>query len=165
MGLPAGTYQGASISYVDAGGEIGHTTNLYGKVITAANEAAQATAWGAVLTAVDDLSLGSRKSDRYNDKTTYDASRPTNGAAREVALQAIFHDTVNGQRWRGIVVPCLDLSLITYDPNAAAKDVVIMTTTEVAALKTALEAFPVVNPYAQANAVEVEGMAVVRGQK
>lgn len=165
MGLPVGTYQLASASYLDAGGELGSTTNLYGTVITAANEVAQAAAWATVLGAIDALSLGERKRDRYNDTSTYDVSRPTNGASREIALQAIFHDTVNGQRWRGIVVPCLNIALVTYDPNVAAKDVVIMTTTEVAALITALEAFPVRNPYAQGNAVEVEGLAVVRGQK
>jgi len=165
MGLPAGTYQIASASYLDAGGEIGHTTNLYGKVITAANEVAQATAWGNVLTAIDALALGNRKSDRYNDKTTYSVARPTNGAAREVALQAIFRDTVNGQMWRGIVVPTLDLSKISYVSNVGAKDAVDPSTTEVVALSTALEAFPCVNPYAQANTVVIAGYQVVRGQK
>lgn len=165
MGLPVGTYQIASASYMDAGGELGHTTNLYGKVITAANEVDQAAAWGVVLAAMDALSLGARKSDRYNSKVLHDVSRPTNGAAREVALMGFFHDVVNGQRWRGVVVPCVDLSLITFDANAAARDVVVMTTTEVAALVTALTNFPIVNPYSQNNAVEVEGLAVVRGQK
>lgn len=164
MGLPAGTYQIASASYVDAGGEIGHTSGMYGKVITAGNEVAQAAAWATLLGTMDALSLGSRKSDRYNDKTTYDVGRPATGA-RELALQVIFHDTVNGQRWRAVVVPVLDQSLITYNPNVAAKDVVDMTTTEVAALITALEAFPIVNPEYQTHAVEVEGMNVVRGQK
>jgi len=165
MGLPAGTYQIASASYLDAGGEIGHTSGMYGTVITAANEVAQAAAWASVLGAIDALALGARKSDRYNDKTTYAVARPTNGAAREVALQAIFRDTVNGQTWRGIVVPTLDISLITYVDNAGAKDAVDPSTTEVAALSTALEAFPVVNPYAQANTVVVAGYSVVRGQK
>lgn len=166
MGLPAGTYQVASASYLDAGGEIGHTTNLYGTVITAANAAAQATAWAAVLSAMDALSLGARKSDRYNDKTTYAVARPTNGAAREVALQAVFQDTVNGQIWRGIVVPCLDISLITYIDNIAARDAVVVEDGGVVeALRDALLAFPIRNPYAQANTVAVAGMTVVRGQK
>jgi len=165
MGLPAGTYQVASASYLDAGGEIGHTTNLYGTVITAANEVAQAAAWSDVLDAIDALAKGARKSDRYNDKTTYAVARPTNGAAREVAMQAIFRDTVNGQVWRGVVVPTLDISLITYVDNAGAKDAVDPTSTEVAALKDALEAFPIRNPYAQSNTVVVDGFVVVRGQK
>jgi len=166
MGLPAGTYQIASASFLDAGGEIGHTTNLYGKVITAANEVAQAAAWADLLGKMDALALGARKSDRYNDKTTYAVARPTNGAAREVALQAIFRDTVNGQVWRGIVVPTLDISQIVYLDNAGAKDAVDTSTpTAVTDLITSLEAFPIVNPYAQANTVVVDGLVVVRGQK
>jgi len=162
MGLPAGTYQIASASYLDAGDELGNS-KVYGKVITAANEVAQAAAWATLLGTMDDLSLGNRKRDTYNDKTTYDVVAPTNGAAREIALRAKFHDTVNGQTWLDTVVPCLDISLISYVPGG--KDVVDQTTTEVAALITALEAFPVVNPYAQANAVEVLALYVVRGQK
>lgn len=162
MGLPAGTYQTASASYLDAGNELGNML-VYGKVITAANEVAQAAAWSDVLDAVDALSLGARKRDTYNDKTTYDVVPPTNGAAREIALRALFHDTVNGQQWYQTVVPCLDISLVSY--VAGTLDGVNLTTTEVAALLSALEAFPVVNPYAQANTTEVLAMFVVRGQK
>lgn len=162
MGLPAGTYQIASAAYLDAGDELGNM-KVFGKVITAANEVAQAAAWATVLGTVDDLSLGARKRDTYNDKTTYDADIPVNGAAREIALRAKFHDTVNGQIWLDTVVPCLNNALIEYVPGG--KDVVDQTTTEVAALIAALEAFPVVNPYAQANAVEVLALYVVRGQK
>jgi len=161
MGLPVGTYQVASASYLDAGDEFGNM-KIFGKVITAANEVAQAAAWAAVLDAIDDLSLGVRKRDTYNDKTTYLGTRPTNGAAREVALQARFYDTVNGQEWLDTIVPCLNIALIEYLPGT---DLVDMTTTEVAALVTALAAFPVVNPYAQANTVTILKMNVVRGQK
>jgi len=161
MGLPVGTYQVASASYLDAGNELGNM-KIFGKVITAANEVAQAAAWADVLDAIDALSLGVRKRDTYNDKTTYLGTRPTNGAAREVALQARFYDTVNGQEWLDTIVPCLDISLIDYLPGT---DQVDMTSTEVAALVTALGAFPVVNPYAQANTVSILGMNVVRGQK
>lgn len=162
MGLPVGTYNVASASYIDAGDELGNM-KVFGKVVTAANEVAQAAAWATLLSAIDDLSLGARKRDTYNDKTTYDAVAPANGAAREIALRAKFHDTVNGQIWLDTVVPCLNIGLIEYIPGG--KDVVDQTTTEVAALITALEAFPVVNPYAQANAVEVLALYVVRGQK
>jgi len=162
MGLPAGTYQLASASYIDAGDELGNMA-VYGKVVTAANEVAQAAAWASLLGAIDTLSLGTRKRDTYNDKTTYDVVAPTNGAAREVALRVKFHDTVNGQIWLQTVVPCLKIASITYVPGG--KDVVDQTTTDVAALVTALEAFPVVNPYAQANTVEVLALYVVRGQK
>jgi len=162
MTLPIGTYQLASASYLDAGDELGNM-KTYGKVITAANEVAQAAAWATLLGAIDDLSLGVRKRDTYNDKTTYDAVAPTNGAARELCLKVRFHDVTNGQQWLDTIVPCLNNALIEYVPGG--KDIVDLTTTEVAALITALEAFPVVNPYAQANAVEVLAVYAVRGQK
>lgn len=162
MGLPVGTYQTASASYLDAGNELGNM-KIFGKVITAANEVAQAAAWAVVLTAADALSLGVRKRDTYNDKTTYLGTRPTNGAAREVALQARFYDTVNGQEWIDTVVPCLDISLITYLPGT---DLVNMSDgAAVEALHDALIAFPVVNPYAQANTISILQMNVVRGQR
>lgn len=162
MGLPIGTYQIASASYLDAGNEIGNAS-FYGKVVTAGNEAAQAATWATLLGAMDALSLGARKRDTYNDKTTYDVVPPTNGAARELALRVRFHDTTNGQQWLSTVVPCLDNTLVTYLPGGA--DIIDLTTTEVAALITALDAFPVVNPYAQANTVEVLAVYAVRGQK
>jgi len=96
--LPAGSYQPFSAAYQDAGGENGNV-NGYGKLITAANHDAQATAWGVVLAAIDALSLGARKVDRYDDETRYNVSRPTNGAAREVALNATFKDATTGQQW------------------------------------------------------------------
>lgn len=163
--LPAGTYQLASAAYLDAGNERGNTS-FYGKVITAANEVAQASAWATVLGAIDALSLGVRAKDTYNDTTTYAAATPTNGAAREIALQAIFRDTTTGQTWPRTVVPCLDPSAVTYVDNIGARDAVIVDDGGlVEALKDALEAFPVVNPYAQANTVVVAGMKVIRGQK
>lgn len=162
--LPAGTYQNASASYLDAGSERGNM-KVWGKVITAANEVAQAAAWAVVLGAIDDLSLGNRIRDTYNDTTTYAALAPTNGAAREVALQFIFYDATTGQKWPQTVVPCLNIALIDYVDNVSAKDAVDMSSTEVAALVVAMQAFPVVNPYAQANTVTVIGAKVVRGQK
>lgn len=162
--LAAGTRQIASASYIDAGGEKA-SFRVYGTVITAANEVAQASAWANVLTAADALVLGNRTRDSYNDETTYAVGRPTNGAAREIALKIIFRDPTTGQTWQSYL-PTLNIGLITYDPNYGAKDVVDMTTTEVAALKTALEAFPVHNPYAYANgSIVVVGMQVVRGFK
>lgn len=166
MGLPAGTYQVASASYLDAGNELGNTSGMYGKVITAANQAAQATAWANVLSAMDALALGNRKRDTYDNKSTYAVSVPTNGAAREIALQVIFRDTTTGQTWPAVVVPTLDQTLVTYVDNIGAKDAVIIEDGGVVeALRDALVAFPIVNPYAQTNTVEVVGMKVVRGQK
>jgi len=161
--LPAGSYQDASISFLDAGGERA-SFHIFGTVLTAGNFAAQQTAWATLITAVTALALGVRAEDTYGDTTRYVAARPTNGAAREVALQIWFQDDVTGSRFSALI-PTLDISLIEYIDNIGARDAVDPTTTEVAALTTALEAFPVRNPLAQANAVSVVGYKVVRGLK
>lgn len=160
---PAGTKQDASISYIDAGGERA-SFHVLGTPITAANQVAQAAAWATVLTAADDLALGNRVRDTYGDTTVYAVTRPTNGAARELALKLIFRDATTGQTWPALL-PTVDPALIEYDPNYGAKDVVDITTTEVAALITALNAFPVKSPYIYANSGTVVGAQVVRGFK
>jgi len=162
--LAAGTRQLASVSYLDGGGERGAVKGLYLPVITAANEAAQSTAWGVLLGAMDDIVLGARIRDAYVDQTTYPVLRPTNGAAREIALKLIARDATTGQTW-DIIIPTLNQALIEYDPNYGAKDVVDITTTEVAALIDALEAMPLKNPYNYANNGTIVGAAVVRGLK
>jgi len=161
--MPAGSYQPASISYLDAGGERG-SMSFYGPILTTGNIVAKAAAWADVLTAADALALGARIEDRYNDQSKYAVSRPTNGAAREVALQVWFQDATTGARWSANL-PTIDLSLITYIDNIGARDAVDPSTTEVAALTTALEALPVVNPLAQGNTVNVVGYKIVRGLK
>lgn len=160
---PAGTRQKGSISYLDAGGERGAFHGWF-PVITAINEVAQASAWGDVLVAADALALGTRVADIYNDTTTYVASRPTNGAAREIALKIIYRDGTTGQTWDSLL-PTLDPSLISYIPNLSARDVVDLTTTEVAAFITALNAMPPKNPYNYANNGVVVDAQVVRGFK
>lgn len=161
--LAAGTRQLASASYLDAGGERG-SWKLYGAVINAANEAAQSTAWAAVLTAADALCLGVRVRDQYVDLTTYAGARPTNGAAREIALKLIARDAATGQTWNSYL-PTLNIGLIDYDPNYGARDVVLLSTTEVAALVSALNGFPLKNPYNYANNCTIVGAQVVRGFK
>lgn len=162
--LPAGTRGPASISYLDAGGERG-SAHFWFPVITAANEAAQSTAFGTLLTAMDAITLGARVRDQYVDETTYAVARPTNGAARELALKVIFRDATTGQTWDS-TIPTLDPSQVSYDPNYGARDVVLLTDGgAVEDLVTALNAMPPKNPYAYANNGTVVGAQVIRGNK
>jgi hypothetical protein len=161
--MPAGSYQPASASYLDAGGERA-AFHVFGTILTTGNIVAQTAAWADVLAALDALALGARIEDTYNDVSKYSVSRPTNGAAREVALQVWFQDATTGAKWSASL-PTVDISLIEYVDNIGAKDAVDPSTTEVAALTAALEAFPVRNPLAQSNTVGVIGYKVVRGMK
>lgn len=162
--LPAGTRQKGSFSYLDAGGERG-SGSFWLPVITAANEVAQSAAWGTLLTALDAATLGARVRDDYVDETTYAVARPTNGAARELALKIIFRDATTGQTWDSRV-PTLDPTVVTYVDNYGAKDVVLIEDgAEMEAIFDALTAMPPKNPYNYANDGVVVGMQVVRGQK
>lgn len=161
--LPAGTSQKGSIGAIDAGGEKASVA-FYLPVVDAANEAAQSAAWATVLSAWDALFLGARYRDQYVDLTTYAVSRPTNGAAREISLKLIARDGTTGQTW-DYYCPTLDISLIEYDANYGARDVVDLTTTELAAFIAALEAMPLKNPYNYANNMTIVGAQVVKGQK
>jgi len=163
MSYPAGTKQQGSISALDAGGERASVA-FYLTIINAANEAAQTTKWATLMSAWDALFLGARYRDRYVDTTSYAVSRPTNGAAREISLKLIARDATTGQTVN-YYCPTLDISLIAYDPNYGAKDVVDLTTTELDAFITALEDVGLKNPYAYANAMTIVGAQVVKGQR
>lgn len=160
--LPAGNYQPATYGLVDAGNERS-TIRIWGKVITAANHDAQVTLWGNVKTAYQALVLGNPVYSEYDEKITYVVTVPTNGAAREVALQTIMQNAATGVIYR-FNLPTLNIGLISYIDNIGAKDAVDPTTTEVAALTTALNAFAV-DPRASTTLLVVRGYKVVRGFK
>jgi len=158
MALPAGSYQPASISYLDAGNEIG-TMTFYAPVISAANFTANVALWATLLTATDALTLGARKKDVYNDESLYLVAQPTNGAARETKLLVQFQDATTGERMT-TTIPTLDPTIPDNVVNINAKDVVeLATPAAVADWITAFEAFAV-NPRTN-NAVTVVGLQVV----
>jgi len=158
---PAGTSQKGSISGIDAGGEP-FSTSIFLPVITAANEVAQAALWDTVLAKWDDLFLGARTRDAYNDITTYAVGRPANGATRELSLKIIARDGTTGQTVN-YYFPTVNPSLIEYIPDLGARDVVDVTTAAVDAFIDALTAMPLKNPWAYGNNMVVAGVQVVRG--
>lgn len=160
---PAGTLQKGSIGAIDAGGEKG-SVSFWLPVITAGNEVAQAALWATLLSAWDALFLGARYRDQYNDTTTYAVARPTNGAMRELSLKLITRDAITGQTI-DYYCPTVNQALIAFIPNYGAKDVVDLTTTELAAFIAALNAMPLKNPFAYANNMTVVGAQVVKGMK
>lgn len=160
--LPAGNYQPATYGMKDAGNERA-SIRVWGKVLTAANHDAQVTLWGNLKSAYQALILGSPTYSEYEEKITYVVTTPTNGAAREVALQIIAQNAGNGVIYR-FNLPTVNIALITYVDNIGAKDAVDPTTTEVAALTTAFNAFAV-DPRASTTLLTVRGYRVVRGIK
>lgn len=158
MTLPPGGYQPATISYRDAGNEIG-TMAFFGPELSAANHDAKVALWATLLTATDALALGRRAKDVYNDESTYAYGQPTNGAARETKLLVQYQDATNGQRMT-LTIPTLNPTIPTYVVNINAKDVVLISgPTAVTDWIAAFVAFAV-NPRT-GNAVVVTGMKVV----
>jgi len=158
MSLPPGGYQPATISYRDAGNEIG-TMSFYGSILTTGNIVAKTTAWGALLAAADALALGRRSKDVYNDESIYAYGQPTNGAARELKLLIQYQDATTGEQFT-TSLPTLNPTIPEYVVNVNAKDVVILTDpTEVSEWITAFQAFAV-NPRT-GNSVVVRGLQVV----
>jgi hypothetical protein len=85
MGQAPGTRNPATISYRDAGNEIGRFRCI-GADITAANRDAQEALFTTLVDAADDLVLGARTKSTYVSETTIATTQPTNGAARELKL-------------------------------------------------------------------------------
>ncbi len=158
MSLPAGSYQPATISYLDAGNEIG-TASFFGAIISAANFTAKVALWATLLTATDALCFGARKKDVYNDESLYTVAQPENGAARETKLLVQYSDNTTGEKYT-TSIPTLKPALPTYVINVNAKDVVLLTEpTEITDWIAAFEAFAVA-PRTN-NAITVDGLKVV----
>jgi len=157
MALPAGSYQPAEITYLDAGNEKG-VMKFFGKPITAANHDAQAALWATFLSAADALALGARSRDVYDDESLYAVAQPTNGAARELKLWVQFQDNTNGKK--------MSTSLPTIDPTipeyvAGARDAVVLDSpTAIVDFIDAFEAFAV-NPEQPTHGITVTALKVV----
>lgn len=162
MGLAPGTRQKASASYRDAGNEIG-VFSCYGAVITNTNYVAETALWATLLSATDDMLLGARTKDTYNDTTNYATTQPINGAARELKLLVQYQVSSGanaGARWT-TTLPTLDVSKVSYVININAKDVVDPSVgTELLAWIAAFEAFAK-DPVNSTGAVAVIGLKVV----
>jgi hypothetical protein len=159
MGFPAGTRNPATISYRDAGNEIG-TFRVYGADITPANLATQEALFTALVNAADAITLGARTKTTYISTTTTVNTQPINGAARELKLLVQYQDDVTGARWT-TTLPTLDPTIPAYVININAKDVVQVTTpAAIAAFVTAFEDFAV-DPIDNTNTVTVVGLKVV----
>lgn len=162
MSLPAGQYYPFEIAYMDAGNEVGRFS-AYGTQITnddaTGNIEEATTAFNALVTAADAITLGVRPRQRYYSEQIFTVAQPTNGANRETKLLVQFRDATTGQRFTA-TVPTLDPTIPEYVQNINVKDAVALDSP--AAIVTFVSAF---EAFVQAptthNAVEVVGLRVV----
>lgn len=158
MSLPAGNYNPATISWRDAGNEIG-SFSCYGPLLTAANFDANSDLFDTLVTKAQALVLGSRVKEIYEAEKLIVGTQPTNGAARETKLLIQYRDTTTLERFTA-TLPTLNPALPLYVVNENAKDVVRLDSpTAVTEFITAFNAFAV-NPRT-GNAVAIIGLKVV----
>lgn len=159
MSLPAGLYQPATETLVDAGNE-SSIFKCYGKVITAANHDAQVTLWEALRTSIGVITLGVVSKAVYASEQLIDWDQPTNGANRETKLLVQFKDATNGKRYTA-TVPTIDPTIPVYIQNINVKDAISVTSpSSITDFITAFEAFAV-PPDNPTHAVTVVGLRVV----
>lgn len=125
MGMTPGTRAKASISFRDAGNEIGRFS-CTGPDIEAASVAANEALWATLVSAASALTLGSITKQQYTNEVTQATTQPTNGAAREIKLLVQYQVTDGdnaGARWT-CTLPTIDTTKVSYVINVNAKDVV-----------------------------------------
>lgn len=162
MGVAPGTRNKASISYRDAGNEIG-IFSCIGPDLTEADFDAKEALWTTLVATVDALTLGARTKISYAYQTTSATTQPTNGAAREFKLLVQYQVSSGantGARWT-CTIPTLDPSKVSYVVNVNAKDIVNPAVgTELLAFQAAFEDFAV-DPANGTGAVVIVGYKVV----
>lgn len=122
----SGVYQDGSISFVDAGGEIG-TMNFSSTVITEDNIVAQSALFDTFVAAAETLTLGNVTKVQWVNTEILPNTRPTNGAARETKLLVQYQNTQTGKRYT-MTLPTLNPVLPVYSDNINAIDVVLTST-------------------------------------
>lgn len=171
MSIGNGTFHPNEISFWDKSREIG-TTKVFSTGVTATyvdpdvvNFAAQSTLWAAYLAGVMGIVNGLLQKSRWVNEVvvnSYPADDDINQlSSREQKLLVQYINTVT-QRKLTLTIPTLDVSLVTYLPQAG--DFVAITAgqgagDEIVAFVTAFEAFAI-DPYA-AGAVQIVGLKVV----
>ncbi len=162
MGLAPGTRAKGSISFRDAGNEIGRFT-CTGPDLAAASIAANEALWATLVAAANALTLGAITKQQYSNEVTAATTQPTNGAAREIKLLIQYQVNTGantGARWT-CTLPTIDTTLVSYVINVNAKDVVDPSVgTELLAFIAAFEAFAV-DPSNGTGEVIVVGLKIV----
>ena len=146
MGRINGYYGDWSLSYRDAGNEIGTVSGCAIAIDgddNSSNLGTQQGLWATFITKVDALVLGAAKKRSYYVTRDLNPALPTNGAARELKLLVMYQCTATGKRY-SLTIPTLNPALPQYIDNVSVKDAVIVSApVEVSSFITAFNAFVV----------------------
>lgn len=131
--------QTLSVTYLDFSNEKSNV-RFQGIDLTAANFDAQVTLRNNLLNAIGDICLGVEYKDVLGQETGGSATPPTDGnAQREKKWLCVYTDNGNPTRKLSIELPCADTSDETYFQGNS--DAVDLTNVDMAAFKTAFEAY------------------------
>lgn len=172
MSRPNGYYGDWSISFRDAGNEIGVFS---GSAIaidgddTGSNLGTQQGLWATFYAAAAALCLGGVVRREYYVSQQLSPALPTNGAARELKLLIMYQCTATGKRYT-MALPTLNPTIPSYVDNVSVKDAVrVDTPGSITAFIAAFNAFVVApdhpsdgdGTYAVSPACTVIGLRVV----
>lgn len=172
MSRPAGYYGDWSLSFRDAGNEIGTVSGCAVAIDgddNSSNLGTQQGLWATFITKTNALLLGNPVKREYYVTQDIANALPTNGAARELKLLVMYQCTATGKRYT-MSFPTLNPTIPLYINNVSVKDAVRTDSpTAITEFITAFNAF-VVAPdipsdgdgvYATNPAVTVIGLRVV----
>jgi hypothetical protein len=162
--MPAiGGRQPMTLTYLDYSGET-KTILLFSGELTAASLAGFLTQFGALQTAMDAVTLGTRSSQQWGEKTVVSNTRPTDKNAQiESELLVRVQGAVTEAPW-SFRIPTVDYTAFNYADPPAGDQVIISgagASAATTALITALEAVAKM-PDDETEAVNIVGMEVVR---
>lgn len=162
--MPAiGGRQPVTIQYLDYSGEVKSIRGYSGE-ITAVSLPGFLTAFGALQTALDAVTLGTRSKTSWGEETVVSNTRPSDKDAQiESELLVRLRGATSEAPW-SFRIPTVDYTAFNYADPPAGDQVIISgagATAATTALVTAIEAL-LKMPDDETEAVEVVGMEVVR---
>lgn len=161
--MPAiGGRQPITVQYRDFSGEV-RTIRLFAGEITAVSLPGFLTAFGALKTALDAVTLGERASESWGEQTTVSNSRPSDKDAQvETEMLVRVQGATSEAPW-SFRIPTVDYTAFNYADPPAGDQVILSgagASAATTALVTAIEAL-VKMPDDETEAVVVVGMNVV----
>ena len=162
--MPAiGGRQPITVSYRDYGGETS-SIRLYANEITAVSIAGFLTAFGALQTALDAVTLGVRAKQTWGEETIVSNARATNKNAQVESELLVRCQGATSEAPFSFRIPTVDYTAFNYADPPAGDAVIIEgagASAATTALVTAIEALCTM-PDDEAEGVVVVGMNVVR---
>lgn len=162
--MPAiGGRQPATFQYLDYSGEVA-TIRLYTGEITAVSLPGLLTALGALATALDAVTLGTRSKQSWGEETIVSNTKPSDKDAQVETQMLVRCQGATSEAPFSFRIPTVDYTVFNYGTGAAGDEVILSgagASSATTSLITALQAVAKA-PWDEAEGLVVVGMNVVR---